>query len=104
MVLRQLKETLLPLPKLPLAPASISSAHNIPVLLGLTFIVLTLLSVFHKTHGWSQTQMLKGRESLTPTGIESNFSFNEKHAVLQRGLNQKAWWSIIVFAFWVPEG
>lgn len=48
MVFRQLKETLLALPKL---PAFISSAHNIPVLLGLTFIVLTLLLVFHKTHG-----------------------------------------------------
>lgn len=47
-VLRMLKETLLALPK---QPASINSAHNIPVLLGLTFIVLTLLSVFHKTHG-----------------------------------------------------
>lgn len=47
-MLRMLKETLLALPK---QPASINSAHNIPVLLGLTFIVLTLLSVFHKTHG-----------------------------------------------------
>lgn len=46
MVLRQLKETLLALPKLPAS----SSAYNIPVLLGLTFIVLTPLLVFHKTH------------------------------------------------------
>lgn len=48
--------------------------------------------------------MLKGRESLIPTGIESIFSFTERHAVLQRGLNLKARWSIIGFAVWVPEG
>lgn len=50
-VLRQLEETLLTLPKL---PAFINSACTIPVLLGLTlivlmFIVLTLLLVFHKS-------------------------------------------------------
>lgn len=48
--------------------------------------------------------MLKGRESLTPTGVESNFSFTEGQAVLQRRLNLKAQWSIIGFAVWVPEG
>lgn len=51
MVLRQLEETLLSLPKL---PAFIRSACIVPVLLGLTLIVLmfidlTLLPVFHKT-------------------------------------------------------
>lgn len=48
--------------------------------------------------------MLKGRESLTPTGIESNFSFTERQAVLQRGMNLKAGWSMIGFPVWVPEG
>ena len=43
--LQAAQETLLTLPEL---SAFISSAHTIPVLLGLTLIVITLLPVFHK--------------------------------------------------------